>query len=228
MGGQHHAPAALPPESTRYPLYRRLGEPQGRSGRVRKISPSPGFDSRTGQPATIAIPTVLSEPPYHWAPGAISPGVNGQVVYLNKPPSSAEVKKGGDVPPLPLYAVMAYPTFPLSGNRVLSLHEDIQAHAFYGQSVLLHLNVQPIVLTQQSRSQQHKSTANNTAGYIAASFSVPFLYFALYHGETSPRSPIAGQGSQLTSTQQLSRRPYVSPQHPLLVSILDIEQFMGT
>jgi hypothetical protein len=38
MGGQHHALAALPPGKTRYPLYRRLGGPQGRSGRVRKIS----------------------------------------------------------------------------------------------------------------------------------------------------------------------------------------------
>jgi hypothetical protein len=39
VGDQHHAPAALPPEKTRYPLYRRLGGTQGRSGRVRKISP---------------------------------------------------------------------------------------------------------------------------------------------------------------------------------------------
>jgi hypothetical protein len=38
MGGQHHAPAALPPGKTRYPLYRRLGGPQGRSGRVRKTN----------------------------------------------------------------------------------------------------------------------------------------------------------------------------------------------
>ena len=44
--GQHHVPAALPPEKTRYPLYKRLGGPQGRSGRVRKISPPPGFDHR--------------------------------------------------------------------------------------------------------------------------------------------------------------------------------------
>ena len=29
MGGQHHAPAALPPEKTRYPLYRRLGGLEG-------------------------------------------------------------------------------------------------------------------------------------------------------------------------------------------------------
>jgi hypothetical protein len=39
-----------PPGKTRYPLYRRLGGPQGRSGRVRKISPPPGFDPRTVQP----------------------------------------------------------------------------------------------------------------------------------------------------------------------------------
>ena len=49
VGGQHHAPAALPPGKTWYPLYRRLGRPQGRSGRVRKISPLPGFDHRTVQ-----------------------------------------------------------------------------------------------------------------------------------------------------------------------------------
>ena len=29
MGGQHHAPAALPPGKTRYPLYRGLGGPLG-------------------------------------------------------------------------------------------------------------------------------------------------------------------------------------------------------
>ena len=50
MGGQRHAPAALPPGKSRYPLYRRLGGPQGRSGRVRKISPPPGIDPRTVQP----------------------------------------------------------------------------------------------------------------------------------------------------------------------------------
>jgi hypothetical protein len=49
VGDQRHAPAALPPEKTRYPLYRRLGGPQGRSIRVRKISPPPGFDLRTVQ-----------------------------------------------------------------------------------------------------------------------------------------------------------------------------------
>ena len=42
---------SLPPGKTRYPLYRRLGGPQGRSGQVRKISPPPkGFNPRTVQP----------------------------------------------------------------------------------------------------------------------------------------------------------------------------------
>jgi hypothetical protein len=50
VGGQRHAPAALPPVRIRYPLYRRLGGLQGRSGRVLKISPPPGFDPRNVQP----------------------------------------------------------------------------------------------------------------------------------------------------------------------------------
>ena len=50
VGGQHHAPAVLPLGKTRYPLYKRLGRPQGRSGRLRKISPPPGFDPRAVQP----------------------------------------------------------------------------------------------------------------------------------------------------------------------------------
>ena len=45
VGGQRHAPAALPPVKTRYPLYRILRGPQGRSGRVRKISPPTGIRS---------------------------------------------------------------------------------------------------------------------------------------------------------------------------------------
>jgi hypothetical protein len=40
-----------PGKETRYPFYRRLGGPQGMSGRVRKISsPLPGYDSRTVLP----------------------------------------------------------------------------------------------------------------------------------------------------------------------------------
>ena len=36
-------------------LYRRLGEPQSRSGQVRKISPPPGFDPRTVQPVAQSL-----------------------------------------------------------------------------------------------------------------------------------------------------------------------------
>jgi len=51
VGGQHHAPAALSPEKDRYPLYRRLGEPEGRSGRVwRKEYPVP---TRASKPRTV-------------------------------------------------------------------------------------------------------------------------------------------------------------------------------
>ena len=38
----------LPSGKTRYPMYRRLGRPQGRSGQMRKISTD--FDPRTVQP----------------------------------------------------------------------------------------------------------------------------------------------------------------------------------
>jgi hypothetical protein len=52
MGGDGHAtPRPLyPRKETQCPLYRRLGGPQGRCGRVRKISPPPGFDSPTVRP----------------------------------------------------------------------------------------------------------------------------------------------------------------------------------
>jgi hypothetical protein len=63
VGGERQAPASLPPGKTRYSLYRRLRGPQGRPGRVRKISPPPWFDPRTVQPVasrytdwTIPIP----------------------------------------------------------------------------------------------------------------------------------------------------------------------------
>jgi hypothetical protein len=68
-------PLYLPGE-TRYPLYRTLGGPQGRSGRLRKISPLPGFDPRTVQPVGSctdwAIPAqqslyILSYPGPSWS-----------------------------------------------------------------------------------------------------------------------------------------------------------------
>jgi hypothetical protein len=42
-------PGRFNPRKEPAPIYRRLGGPQGRSGRVRKISPLPEFDPRTVQ-----------------------------------------------------------------------------------------------------------------------------------------------------------------------------------
>ena len=55
---------SLPPGKTRYPLYKRLGGPQGRSGQVRKISPTPppGFDPRTVQPVASRYTDYASRP----------------------------------------------------------------------------------------------------------------------------------------------------------------------
>ena len=68
VGGQRHAPSFTPGKDP-VPLYRRLGGPQGRSGRVRKISPPPEFDPRTVQPVASrytdwAIPA-LNRNEYH-------------------------------------------------------------------------------------------------------------------------------------------------------------------
>ena len=62
MGSQRHAQITLPPEKTRYPLCRRQGGPNCRSGRMRKISHPPGFDPRTVPPVPSAIPIELSRP----------------------------------------------------------------------------------------------------------------------------------------------------------------------
>ena len=55
VGGQRHAPAALPAGYIRYPLYRRLGGPQGRSRKPRKSRPPPGFDPRNRPARTEAL-----------------------------------------------------------------------------------------------------------------------------------------------------------------------------
>jgi len=45
VGGQRHAPAASSPGKTRYPLHKRMGGPQDRSGEVQKISTPTGIRS---------------------------------------------------------------------------------------------------------------------------------------------------------------------------------------
>ena len=54
--------STLPPGKTRYPLYRRLGGPQGRSGLVRKISPHRDSIPGPSIPQEVAIPTTLPRP----------------------------------------------------------------------------------------------------------------------------------------------------------------------
>jgi hypothetical protein len=64
VGSQRHAPATLPLGKTQYPLYRRLGGPQGRSGQARKISPPTGIRS-LDRPARTELLYRLSYPgPY--------------------------------------------------------------------------------------------------------------------------------------------------------------------
>jgi hypothetical protein len=53
---------SLHPGNTRYPLYRRLGGPQGWSGKVRKISPPPGFDARTVHPVASRHTDYVTRP----------------------------------------------------------------------------------------------------------------------------------------------------------------------
>jgi hypothetical protein len=65
VGGQHHALAALTPGKTRYSLSRRLGGPQGRSGRVRKTSSPPGFDPRTVQSVASRYTDRATRPTYN-------------------------------------------------------------------------------------------------------------------------------------------------------------------
>jgi len=55
---------SLPPGKTRFSLYRKLGGLQGRSGQVRKISPPPGFDSRTVQPVASRYTDCATRPTY--------------------------------------------------------------------------------------------------------------------------------------------------------------------
>jgi hypothetical protein len=86
-------------------------------------------------------------------------------------PSSGEVKKGWRSTSTPPICRHGAPHIPLSANRVLSLYDDFQAQVFHSLSLLLHLNVQPIVISLNNYGHSSKKHSNNTAGYNAASFS---------------------------------------------------------
>ena len=69
VGGQCHAPVTLPPGKTQYPLHRRLGGPQCRSGLAWKISPptgiwSPNRPARRELLYRLSYPGSLSKPQY--------------------------------------------------------------------------------------------------------------------------------------------------------------------
>jgi hypothetical protein len=61
-GSQSRPGRSLPPGKVRYPLYRRLGGPQGRSGQVRKIPTPPRFDPRTVQPVASRYTDYATRP----------------------------------------------------------------------------------------------------------------------------------------------------------------------
>jgi len=55
---------SFPPGKTRYPFYRRLGGPQGRSGQVQKSHPLLGFDPRTVQAVASRYTDYATRPTY--------------------------------------------------------------------------------------------------------------------------------------------------------------------
>ena len=61
-GSASHPGHSSSPGKTRYPLYRRMGGPQGRSGQVRKISSPPEFDPRTVQPVASRYTDYATRP----------------------------------------------------------------------------------------------------------------------------------------------------------------------
>ena len=85
----------LPPRKTRYPLYRRLGWPQGRSGWAENLAP-PGFDPRTAQPVV--------SPYTYWATGLTCPKACGENISIETPKlvQSTEKKR--------LWSTTLYPT----------------------------------------------------------------------------------------------------------------------
>jgi len=55
----------LPPGKTRYPLYRRLGGPEGRSGRAENLVPT-GIRSRTVHPDRLSYPAHIPKHVERW------------------------------------------------------------------------------------------------------------------------------------------------------------------
>jgi hypothetical protein len=79
VGGQRHAPAALPPGKTLYPLYRRQGGFHSRSEQMRKILPPLEFDPRTVEPVASRYTDYAIRPPNPLGTGVISRGQAARV-----------------------------------------------------------------------------------------------------------------------------------------------------
>jgi len=102
VGGERHPPTTLPPGKTRYPLYRRLGGPQGLYGRMRKISPPTGIRS-PDRPARSESLYRLRSPctscksidwwicglvvAMHWVTANVSPLDGDSIVHFPRPAS---------------------------------------------------------------------------------------------------------------------------------------------
>ena len=146
---------SLPPGKTRYPLYRRLGGPQGRCGQVRKISPPPGFDPRTVQ-------TVASR----YTDWATRPIIQSVII----PFSSSELKRPGHepghsqwfrtrehvgLPQVPRYVFMATSLRKLKDKLSLTVSitpfwTSVWVTLFYlrGLTLTPHLLLEPLVMKE--------------------------------------------------------------------------------
>ena len=85
VGGQRHAPAALPPRKTRYPLYRRLSRTRAGLDGCGKSRPLLGFDPRTVQPVAIRYTNYATRPTTEKSTRDISWGLKATGAYGWKP-----------------------------------------------------------------------------------------------------------------------------------------------
>ena len=125
MGGQRHASAALPPGKTRYPLYGKLGEPQCRSGQMRKSRPH--RDSITGP--SMIVPNVSKI--YNFLQSGIKTLRTSKPVTGNNISNCLSLSLSLSLLPNQTVRLWAQPcTLPFSGDQnILSLSEAVGGEA---------------------------------------------------------------------------------------------------